>query len=65
MGNESIPWVNVVYRDERDTWEEMNNQGVAFIQDGKFDEAEKLYQEICTKSDNPGYFYNFACTLSR
>ena len=65
LGNKSIPWVNVVYRDERDTWEEMNDQGVTYIQDGKLDEAEKIYLEICAKSDNPGYLYNFACVYSR
>ena len=65
MGNKSIPWVNVVYRDEIDEWEEMNDQAIAFLLDGKFDDAEKLYQEICSKSENPSYFYDFTCVLSR
>lgn len=66
LGNDPIPWVNQVYGDERDTWEEMNNRGVIFIQQGKFAEAEKIYAELCAKSsNNPNYFYNLACVYSR
>ena len=33
--------------------------------DGTLDKAESIFQEICSKTDNPGYFYNYACILSR
>lgn len=65
MGNEPLPWVNIIYGDERDKLEEMDNQGIKYLQEGKFAEAEKIYLELCSKSDNPIYFYNLGCVYSR
>ena len=65
LGNEPLDYVNRVYGDERDSWNEMNQQGVAYIMQGKLDEAEKIYQDICAKSEHPLYYYNLACVYSR
>ena len=47
LGNEPLPWVNIIFGDERDKLEEMDNQGIIYLQEGKFYEAEKIYLEIC------------------
>ena len=66
LGNESLPYINVRHGDERDILDELNNQGVAFILEGKIDDAEKIYLDLCPKSpNNPLYNYNFACVNSR
>ena len=65
LGNESLPYVIRVFGDERDKLVELNNQGVAYITQGKIDEAEKIYLEICATSEQPLYHYNLACVYSR
>ena len=64
FGNEHLPWVNIIYGDERDTWEDMSNLGVRNMKEGKLDEAEKTFLKITAKSDNAIYFYNLACVYS-
>lgn len=65
LGNEPLPYVNAIYGDERDTWVDMDDQGVTLIQQGKLDEAEKIYLDICANSNIPIYHYNLACVYSR
>ena len=64
LDNETFPYVNAIYRDERDRINDLNDQGVAYILAGKIDEAEKIYLEICDNTENPLYLYNFACVNS-
>ena len=65
LGNEPLDYVNRVYGDERDGWNELNQRGVAFIMQGKLDEAENIYLDICAESEHPLYHYNLACVYSR
>ena len=65
LGNESLPYVSQIYGDERDRLNELNNQGVADILQGKLDEAERIYLELCDRSELPLYLYNLACVYSR
>ena len=65
LGNQSFPYINAIYRDERDRINDLNDQGVGYNLAGKIDEAEKIYLEICDNTENPLYLYNFACVNSR
>lgn len=64
LGNEPLPWVNVIFGDERDTWEEMSNLGVRNMKEGKLDEAEEIFLKITPKSKNAIHFYDLACVYS-
>ena len=63
-GKEPLPWISKIYGDERDKKEEMNRQGVTYLQKGDLKEAEKLFMELCENSEEPIYFYNLACCYS-
>ena len=64
LGNERLPWINIIYGDERDTFDDMSSQGLKYMQEGNLDEAEKIYIKITDKSQNPIYLYNLACVYS-
>ena len=60
-----LRWVSKIYGDERDKREEMNSRGVAYLQQGNLDEAEKIYLELIeTYKDDPLFYYNLACCYS-
>lgn len=64
-GKAPLQWVSKIYGDERDEREEMNRKAVAYLQSGKFEEAEKLLEVLRTKySEEPLYYYNLACCYS-
>lgn len=65
LDKKDYAYVNVIYGDERDTNNELNNQGVAYILEGKLDEAENIYTKLCNEPVNPLYYYNFSCVQSR
>lgn len=64
VSKEPLNWVSKIYGDERDVREELNNRGVAFLQQGKLDEAEKIYLELIENSKDSLYYYNLACCYS-
>ena len=64
INKEPLSWVSKIYGDERDVREELNNRGVAFLQQGKLDEAEKVYLELIKDSNDSPYYYNLACCYS-
>ena len=64
VGKEPLNWVSKTYGDERDVTEELNSQGGTFLQQGKLDEAEKVYLELIKHSKESLYYYNLACCYS-
>ena len=63
-GKEPLAWVSKIYGDERDKKDEMNRQGVSYLQKGNYDEAEKIFLSLCENSEEPNYYYNLACCYS-
>ena len=64
VSKETLGWVSKIYGDERDVRDELHNRGITFLQQGKLDEAEKVYLELIENSKDSRDYYNLACCYS-
>jgi tetratricopeptide (TPR) repeat protein len=57
-----LRWISTYPEEEG---EEKNDLAFWNLQNGNLPEAEKLYKELCTNSENSLFYYNLACCYAR
>ncbi|MFW9929042.1 MAG: tetratricopeptide repeat protein, partial [Candidatus Thorarchaeota archaeon] len=61
VGKMPLRWVSKIPEEEGT---ELHEMGLYYLQNGNLSEAEKIYVELCTDSENPLFYYNLACCYS-